>query len=149
MQAVTYVIEATCSLVPGPPCPAFVACSTKSRGGRPGRTYHVMCAAADVTWARLSFVSPRIHVAAITRALSMLAFTAEKATWCVRGFFCLVKSSYEKLSWTWVCQRHTSHDKSFQAFPWFFVLQATKVGMEAWERVYILKVISTLLSMVI
>jgi len=37
------------SLVPRPPHPAFVACSTKS-GGRPGRTYHVMCAAADVTY---------------------------------------------------------------------------------------------------
>jgi len=32
MQAVTYVSEATCSLVPRPPCPAFVACSTKSGG---------------------------------------------------------------------------------------------------------------------
>ena len=29
------------SLVPRPPRPAFVACSTKS-GGRPGQTYHVM-----------------------------------------------------------------------------------------------------------
>ena len=36
------------SLVPRPPRPAFVACSTKS-GGRPGRTYHVMRAATDVT----------------------------------------------------------------------------------------------------
>jgi len=35
------------SLVPRPPRPAFVACSTKS-GGRPGRIYHVMRAAADV-----------------------------------------------------------------------------------------------------
>ena len=30
-----------CSLVPRPPLPAFVACSTKS-GGRPGRTYHMI-----------------------------------------------------------------------------------------------------------
>ena len=37
------------SLVPRPPRPAFVACNTKS-GGRPGRTYHVMRAAADVTY---------------------------------------------------------------------------------------------------
>ena len=35
------------SLVPRPPRPAFVACSTKS-GGRPGRIYHVMRAVADV-----------------------------------------------------------------------------------------------------
>ena len=42
-----------CSLVPRPPRPAFVACSTKS-GGRPGRTYHVMCAAADVMFSLLT-----------------------------------------------------------------------------------------------
>ena len=36
------------SLFPRPPRPAFVTCSTKS-GGRPGWTYHVMRAAADVT----------------------------------------------------------------------------------------------------
>jgi len=34
------------SLIPRPPSPAFVACSTKS-GGKPGRIYHVMRAAAD------------------------------------------------------------------------------------------------------
>jgi len=41
-------------------------------------------------------VSPRIHVAAIARALSMLASTAEKGTftWYMQSF-CLVKSSYE------------------------------------------------------
>ena len=44
---------ATPSLVPRPPCPAFVACSTKS-GGRPGRTYHVMRAAADVMFSLLT-----------------------------------------------------------------------------------------------
>ena len=37
------------SLVPRPPRPAFVTCSTKSRG-RPGRTYHMMRAVADVTY---------------------------------------------------------------------------------------------------
>ena len=37
------------SLVPRPPRPAFVACSMKS-GGRPGQTYQVMRAAADVTY---------------------------------------------------------------------------------------------------
>ena len=37
------------SLVPRPPRPAFVACSTKS-GGRPGRIYHMMRATADVTY---------------------------------------------------------------------------------------------------
>jgi len=57
-----------------------------------------------------SLVSPRIHVAMVARALSMLAFTAEKVTWCVRSF-CLVKSSYENLS------RYMHHIiKSFQAF---------------------------------
>jgi len=41
------------SLVPRPPHPAFVACSTKS-GGRPGLIYHVMCAAADVMFSLLT-----------------------------------------------------------------------------------------------
>ena len=35
-----------------------------------------------------------LFVAAFARSLSMLASTAEKATWCVQSF-CLVKSSYE------------------------------------------------------
>ena len=62
-------------LIPRPPCPAFVACSTKS-GGKAWKDYHVMHAATDVT--RLSLA--RIHVCAIAIALSMLASTAEKAT---------------------------------------------------------------------
>ena len=41
------------SLVPRPPHPAFVACSTKS-GGRPGQTYHMMRAAADVMFSLLT-----------------------------------------------------------------------------------------------
>jgi len=40
------------SLVPRPPRPAFVTCSTKS-GGRPGWIYHVMRAAADVMFSLL------------------------------------------------------------------------------------------------
>ena len=43
----------TPSLVPRPPCPAFVACSTKS-GGRTGRIYHVMHTAADVMFSLLT-----------------------------------------------------------------------------------------------
>ena len=35
------------SLVPRPPRPAFVACSMKS-GGRPGQTYHMMRATAEL-----------------------------------------------------------------------------------------------------
>ena len=41
------------SLVPRPPCLAFVTCSTKS-GGRPGWIYHVMHADADVTFSLLT-----------------------------------------------------------------------------------------------
>ena len=43
----------SCSLLLRPPCPAFVACSTKS-GGRPGRINHVMRAAADVMFSLLT-----------------------------------------------------------------------------------------------
>ena len=35
-------------------------------GGRPGKIFHVMRATADITFARLSLVSPRIHVAMIS-----------------------------------------------------------------------------------
>jgi len=41
------------SLVPRPPRPAFVTCSTKS-GRRPGRIYHVMRAAAEVMFSLLT-----------------------------------------------------------------------------------------------
>jgi len=37
------------------PSPTFVSCSTKS-GGRPGRTYHVMRAAADVMFIQFAHV---------------------------------------------------------------------------------------------
>jgi len=47
------VVGVFVSLVPRPPRPAFVACSTKS-GGRPGRIYHVMRAAADVMFSLLT-----------------------------------------------------------------------------------------------
>ena len=60
-----------------------------------------------------------IHIATITRALSMLSSTAEKATQCVRSF-CLVKSSYKNNIIDVVHQWHASHDKSFQAFPQTF-----------------------------
>ena len=41
------------NLIPRPPHPAFVARSTKS-GGRHGRTYHMMRAAADVMFSLLT-----------------------------------------------------------------------------------------------
>jgi len=48
-----YIAEVKISLVPRPPRPTFVACSTKS-GGRPGRIYHVMRATADVMFSLLT-----------------------------------------------------------------------------------------------
>jgi len=70
------------------------------------------------------------------RALSMLASTAEKATWHVQSFY-LSRAVTKIISSTWVCQRHISHDKSFQAFLLLFILQATKaarggLGMRLW-----------------
>ena len=41
------------SLVPRPPCPAFVTCSTKV-GRRPGQIYHVMRATADIMFSLLT-----------------------------------------------------------------------------------------------
>ena len=72
-------------------------------------------------------MSPRIHVATVARALSMLASTAKKATWCVRSF-CLVKSSYENSIVDVGTTAARSRDKSFQAFPPLFILQVTKAG---------------------
>jgi len=34
---ISWIVAKEVSLVPRPPCPAFVTCSTKSGGGRPGR----------------------------------------------------------------------------------------------------------------
>jgi len=78
----------------------------------------------------------------VTRALSMLISIAKKAIWCVRSFR-LVESSYKILSLAWVRQWLAYRDKSFQAYPLLFVLQATKAGdgglgmrpgNEAWGR---------------
>jgi len=52
-DSLTDVLRVVSSLVPRPSRPALVACSTKS-GGRPGRIYHVVCAAADVTFSLLT-----------------------------------------------------------------------------------------------
>jgi len=72
-------------------------------------------------------VSSGNHVAMVTRALSMLISIAKKAIWCVRSFR-LVESSYKILSLAWVRQWLAYRDKSFQAYPLLFVLQATKAG---------------------
>ena len=52
--------EAKRSLVPRPPRPAFVACSTKS-GGRPGRSRHVIRAAIDVTASWLELITQGVR----------------------------------------------------------------------------------------
>ena len=61
------------SLVPRPPRPAFVACSTKSGEGL-GRTYHVMRAAADVMFSLLTsgfVLSPSLFFPWIQLVLSV------------------------------------------------------------------------------
>ena len=81
------------SLVPRLPRPAFVACSTKSRG-RPGQTHHVMRAAADVTFSLIySLASPRFYV-----LRSMLApqghgiYIYSGEGYVVCGSFCVVRA---------------------------------------------------------
>jgi len=61
------------NLVPRPPRPAFVACSTKS-GRRAGWIYHVMCAAADVTFSPITsgfVLSPSLFFPRIQFVLSV------------------------------------------------------------------------------
>jgi len=108
------------SLVPRPPCSAFVACSMKS-GGRPGRIYHMMCAVADVMFSLLTsgfVLSPSLFFPWIQFVLSVQ--------------YVLIVASYS----TWHQPGQSSHDKSVQAFPRFSYCKRQKLGVEAWERGY-------------
>jgi len=112
----------------------LLSLAVQKAGGRPGRIYHVMCATADVIYARLSLVSPRIYVAAIARARCW--HLQPRRLYGVCDPFAWLGAVTKTILSTWVHQWQTSRDKSFQAFPLLFVLQATKAGVEAWERVY-------------
>ena len=114
----------TISLVLRPSCPAFVACSTKSRG-RPGRTYCVMRAAADVTFSlvcSLSFTLLSLNSVCPFCSVCPASPIADGS----------IVASYS----TWHQPRHASRDKSIQAFPRFSYCKRQKLGMKAWEQGY-------------
>ena len=114
------------SLVPRPPCPAFVSCSTKN-GGRPGRIYHVMHAAADVTFSLLTsefVLSPSLFFPWIQFVLS----------------FQFVLRVRFLLDWLWLATvrdvssgMHHVINPSRPSPPLFYCKQQ-KLGVEAWER---------------
>ena len=118
------------SLVPRLPRPAFVAFSMKFGL----KTWKDLSLDVCFFWRHLiGLASQRSHVATIARALSMLASTAEKATWCVWSF-CLVKSSYEiVLSCGYVSGMHHVINPS-RPSPRFSYCKQQKLGVEAWER---------------
>ena len=113
------------SLVPRPPRPAFVACSTKS-GGRPGRTYHVMRAAADVMFSPLTsgfVLSPSLFFPWIQFVLSV-------------QFVLRVRLLLDRSWLATVCDvsSGTHHViNPSRPFPHFSNCKRQKPGVDAWE----------------
>jgi len=116
------------SLIPRPPRPAFVACSTKS-GGRPGRIYHVMRATADITFSLLTsgfVLSPSLFFPCIQFVLSvqfvlwvwLLLDRSWLATVCdiSRGMYHVINLS--------------------RPSPRFSYCKRQKLGVEVWEQGY-------------
>ena len=100
----------------------LLSLAVRKAGSRPGQIYHVMRAAADVTFSLLTsgFVfSPSLSLTWIQFVLSV-----QFVLW-VR---LLLDRSWLYSYCTWRQQWHASHDKSVQAFSLFFVLQAPKAG---------------------
>jgi len=118
------------SLVPRPPRPAFVACSTKSRGG-PGRTYHVMRAAADVMFSLLTSVlvlSPSLFFPWIQFVLSV-QFVLRVRLLLDRAWLATVRDVSRGT-------HHVINPSRPSAFPRFSYCKRQKLGVEAWERGY-------------
>jgi len=98
----------------------LLSLAVQKAGRRPGRVYHVMCAAADVMFSLLTswfVLSPSLFFPWIQFILSV--------QFVLRVWLLLDRS--------WVATIHdvssgTSRDKSVQAFSPLFVLQATKAG---------------------
>ena len=108
-----------------PPRPAFVACSTKS-GVRPGRIYHMMRVAADVTFILLTsgfVLSPSLFFPWIQLVLSV-------------HFVLRVQLLLDRLRLSTVCDvssgTHHVINPSMPS-PRFSYCKRQKLGMEAWE----------------
>jgi len=90
-------------------------------GGRPWRIYHVRHAAA---WHHVQSA----HNWVCSLPFTLLSLNSVRSFCSVCPVSSIATGSIMASYSTWHQQRHTSRDKSFQAFPPLFVLQATKAG---------------------
>ena len=115
----------------------LLSLAVQKAGGRPGRIYHVMCATADVIYARLSLVSPRIYVAAIARARCW--HLQPRRLYGVCDPFAWLGAVTKTISLTWVCVYVSSTHHMInpsRPFSHFSYCKRQKLGVEAWERGY-------------
>jgi len=101
------------SLAPFPGLhPQLLSLAVRKAGGKPGRIYHVMYAAADVRFSLGLF--------------TLLSLNSVRSFCSVCPASPIATGSNVASYSTSHQQRHTSRDKSFQAFPPLFVQQAKK-----------------------
>ena len=103
----------------------LLSLTVRKMGGRPGWTYHVMHAAADITFSLLTsgFVLSPFTLLSLNSVRSFCSVCP--ASPIATG---LIVASYS----TWRQLRHTSRDKSVQAFPCFSqATRAWRPGNEA------------------
>jgi len=121
------------SLVPRPPCPAL-SLAVRKAGGRPGRIYHVMRAAADVTF------SLHAHIWVCSLSFTLLSLNSVRS-------FCSV-CPVSPIATGLIIAIATVHDVSSgthhviypsRPSPCFSYCRRQKLGIEAWERDYCLQ----------
>ena len=108
------------SLVPRPPHPAFVACNTKSGGKAWKDLSHDACHC----WCHIQSA----HIWACSLPFTILSQNSVRSFCSVCPVSPIATGLIVASCSTWRQQRHKSRDKSFQAFPPLFILQATKAG---------------------
>ena len=110
----------THSLIPRPPHPAFVTCSTKSGG----KAWTDSSRDACHCWRHVQSV----HIWVCSLPFTLLSLDSVRSFCSVCPASPIATGSIVGSYSTWRQQRHASRDKSVQAFPPLFVLQATKAG---------------------
>ena len=113
-------MRASCSLVPRPPRPAFVAYSTKSKG----KAWMDLSREACRCWHHIQSA----HIWVCSLPFTFLSLNSVRSFCSVCPASPIATGSIVASYSMWRQQRHTSRDKSIQAFSPLFVLQATKPG---------------------
>jgi len=99
------------SLVPRPPCPAFVACSMKSGGKAWTDLSHDACCC----WRPVQSA----HIWVCSLPFTLLSLNSIRSFCSVCPASSIATGSIVASYSTWRQQRHASRDKSVQAFPHF------------------------------